>query len=86
MSVEGLQIEVADGFARIEILDGSKRGDTLAALLAVGGSGLVDVDTSGTRKTYIVPESIAEQAGLLSTPIQDPAPKKVSRTAKTKTE
>lgn len=63
---EGIQIEIEDGFARIEILDGAKRGDTVAALLAVGGSGLVDVDTSGTRKTYIVPESIAEQAGLLT--------------------
>lgn len=62
---DGIQIEVEDGVARIEFLDKSKRGDALAALIAAGGPGLIDVDTSGTRKTYIVPESIAEQAGLM---------------------
>lgn len=78
--VAGLQIEIADGFARIEFLDRSKRGEMLASLLAVGGPGLIDIDTSGPRKTYIVPESVAEQAGVLA------VPKKTARTSKTKNE
>lgn len=70
MAAEGIMIEVADGFARIQFLDKEKRGSGLAALIAVGGPELIDVDTrSNTHKTYIVPESIAVEAGLL-----DPAP------------
>lgn len=65
---EGIQVEVADGFARVEFLDKSKRGDGLAALIKAGGPGLIDVDTSGSRKTYIVPESVAEDAGLIDAP------------------
>lgn len=72
MSNEGISVEIEAGFAHIEFLDKSKRGETLAKLLAVGGPGLIDTDTSGARKTYIVPESIAEQAGLI-TPVA-PAP------------
>lgn len=79
---EGIQVEVADGFARIEFLDKSKRGDGVAALLKAGGPGMIDVDTSGSRKTYIVPESIAEQAGL----IDAPKPKRRTSTAKAKTD
>jgi hypothetical protein len=77
MSTDGIQIEVADGFARIEFLDKSKRGETLAKLIDVGGPGLIDIDTGGARKTYIVPESVAQDAGLIN------APKKTS-TAKKK--
>lgn len=66
MSIEGITIEVADGFARIEFLDKSKRGETLTKLLEVGGPGMIDTDTSGARRTYIVPESIAAQAGLIA--------------------
>lgn len=61
----GIQVVVEDGFARIEFLDKSKKGATLAALIAAGGTEMIDLDTSGTRRTYIVPESIAVQAGLL---------------------
>lgn len=75
MAIEGVQVEVEDGFARIEFLDPAKRGTTVAKLLEVGGPGLIDVDTrSGRRKIYRVPESIAEQAGLI-----DDKPKKVTR-------
>lgn len=65
MAEKGIQVEVADGFARIEFLDKELRGATLTKLLEAGGPGLIDVDTSGTRKTYIVPESIARDAGLI---------------------
>jgi hypothetical protein len=79
---EGIQVEVEGGFARIEFLHPSKYGNTLTALLEAGGSGLIDVDTSGTRKTYIVPESVAQQAGLLSgatTVVASEPAKKVSK-------
>ena len=82
MDTTGIQIEIADGFARIEFLDPSKRGDTLAALLDAGGPELMDVDTSGVRRTYIVPESIAVQAGLLG---GDPAPPRKRAPRKPKT-
>lgn len=63
---EGIEVEVADGFARIQFHDTAKKGPTLTRLLELGGPGLIDVDTrSGRRKTYIVPESIAKDAGLL---------------------
>ena len=66
MAVEGVQVEVTDGFARIEFPDPHKRGEVVAALLKAGGPGLIDVDTRGSRRrAYIVPESIAQQAGLL---------------------
>lgn len=78
---EGISVEVENGFARVEFLDKSKRGDGLAALIRAGGPGLIDVDTSGARKTYIVPESIAEEAGLIDAP-KKAAAKKTS-TAKT---
>lgn len=71
---EGVQVEIEDGFARIEFLDKSKRGAVLAELLRVGGPGLIDVDTGGTRKTYIVPESVAIDAGL----IEPPKPKRTT--------
>jgi hypothetical protein len=70
MAAEGILVEVVDGFARIQFMDRSKTGSGLAALIAVGGAELIDVDTrSEPRKVYIVPESIAVEAGLL-----DPAP------------
>lgn len=81
---EGILAEVEDGFARIQFLDPSKRGAALAKLIEVGGPELIDVDTrSNSRKTYIVPESIAQDAGLLEVA---PEPKKrAPRTTKAKT-
>lgn len=79
---EGILAEVENGFARIQFLDKSKVGPSLAKLLELGGPGLIDIDTrSNPRKTYIVPESIAQDAGLLEVA---PAPKKVTRAAKAK--
>ena len=63
---EGILAEVENGFARIQFLDASKRGPALAKLIELGGPELIDIDTrSNPRKTYIVPESIAAEAGLL---------------------
>ncbi|MBF6070148.1 hypothetical protein [Nocardia farcinica] len=73
---EGIAIEVQDGAARIEFLDGSLRGETLARLLEVGGPHAIRVETrGGDRKGYIVPEHVAVSAGLLTPP-------KTSRRAK----
>lgn len=78
---DGIAIEVEGGFARIEFLDRTKRGDALAALLRVGGPAMIDVDTrSGPRKVYVVPESIAIEAGLIA----PPAPKRAARKAAAK--
>lgn len=63
---EGILIEVEDGFAHIQFLDASKRGPALAKLLAIGGPELIETDSrSNPRKTYIVPEGMARDAGLL---------------------
>lgn len=79
---EGIQVELDSGFARVEFLNKAKVGQTLAQLLAVGGPGLIDVDTSGTRKTYIVPESIAEQAGLIESSAAETTQKRTARRPK----
>jgi len=64
----GIEIEVADGFARVSFVDRALRGPSLTALLREGGPGLIDVDTSGRRTAYVVPESVARAAGLLDAP------------------
>ena len=61
-------IEVDVGFARVEFLSTRARGRGVAALLAAGGAGLVDTDTSGRRVAFVVPESVAADAGLLAKP------------------
>lgn len=63
---EGILAEVQDGFAHIQFLDKAKVGPSIAKLLEIGGPELIDVDTrSNPRKTYIVPEGMAKEAGLL---------------------
>jgi hypothetical protein len=63
---EGIQVEVEDGFARIQFIDPSKVGPALTKLLELAGPELIGVDTrSGSRKIYIVPEGTARDAGLL---------------------
>lgn len=73
---EGIQVEVEGGFARIQFLDPSQRGPAVSRLLELGGPEMIDVDTrSGPRKIYIVPEGMAQEAGLLDDyPIQDTSP------------
>lgn len=82
--MDGLYIELRDGFAEIAFLDPSKRGATLANLIAVAGPEFVEVDTSGTRKTYRVPESVARDAGVLP-PEKAPEPAPVPTARKRKT-
>lgn len=82
---EGILAEVEDGFARIQFLDKSKVGPSLAKLIELGGPELIDIDTrSNPRKTYIVPESIAQEAGLLEVTLPTPPVRRSTR--KTKTE
>lgn len=62
----GVAVEVADGFATIDFVDPTKRGVGLAALIAVGGSEVIEKLTrSGPRVLYRVPEGNARAAGLL---------------------
>src|SRR5687767_9790581 len=66
---EGIEVEVEDGFARIQFADPAKKGEALRALLDVGGPGLIDTDSrAGRRRIYIVPESVARDVGLLDEP------------------
>lgn len=71
---EGVSVVVDDGFATIDFIDRRLRGTGLAALLAVGGPGTVEVLTRvGPRRLYRTPEGNAREAGLLDVPV---APKK----------
>lgn len=72
---EGILAEVSDGVARLQFLDKAQAGPALTKLLAVAGPEFIDVDTrSGSRKIYIVLESIARDAGLLDEPEPVDAP------------
>lgn len=63
---EGILVEVQDGFAHIQFIDRTKVGPALTKLLELGGPEMIDIDTrSNPRKTYIVPEGMAMEAGLL---------------------
>jgi hypothetical protein len=60
---EGISTEVEDGYVIISFHDPSKRGPVLTTLLEAGSP--IDVDTSGLRKRYRVPEGNARAAGLI---------------------
>jgi hypothetical protein len=77
----GVETIIEDGFATITFTDPTLRGPALAALIADVGPELVDVDTSGTRKSYIVPASAAEKAGLLDVPAKPKAKKAAAKAA-----
>lgn len=71
---EGVEVTVEDGFAVIEFVDPSKRGQGLARLFEVGTPPeLVEKRTRPTV-TYTVPEGNARAAGLLDDgePAADP--------------
>lgn len=90
---EGISVVTADGFATIEFLDSGKdrRGEVVAKLIEAGGTANIKIDTGGSRRSYIVPEAVAEKAGLLADtqtapPVPPPArPVKSARTSKVKT-
>lgn len=67
---EGVEVEVGEGFAWLTPLSGADRSAMLGQLLAAseGDPSLIEVDTSGTHRTYIVPESIAQEAGYVDKP------------------
>lgn len=73
----GVDVVVEDGFAVIDFVDRATRGPGLAALLKVGGPGLVEVVTRvGRRRLYVVPEGNAREAGLIDAPAPKKAPAK----------
>jgi hypothetical protein len=72
---EGIQVEIQDGFAHIQFLDREKSGPALRQLLDLSGPEMLDIDTrSNPRKTYIVPEGVAREAGLLDEAAETDAP------------
>jgi hypothetical protein len=62
----GISTEVEGGYALIDFLDTAKRGPALARLLQQGAP--IQIDTSGRRKRYRVPEGNAREAGLIDEP------------------
>lgn len=71
---KGIEAEVADGFAKVTFTDPSLRGPALAKVLELSGPSFIDVDTSGTRRSYNILESVAREAGLLDEPESAPKP------------
>lgn len=72
----GISVIVSDGVAHITP-DPNRRGEVARALTAV--TNLISVDTSGSRKAYIVTEETARAAGLLD---ELPAPEPAKAPAK----
>lgn len=73
---EGISVAVENGFATIEFLDKSLRGATIQKLIDAGGAQHIAVDTGGTRFSYVVPEGIARDAGLVDVAATRRAPAK----------
>jgi hypothetical protein len=65
---QGVEVDIRGGIAELAFADHQARGEALAKLHEIGGPDCVAVDTSGTRRTYVVPESIASEAGLVDKP------------------
>jgi len=61
----GLNVTVADGFAELEFTDPRLQATALGVLLEIGGPETIETSTGGRRRTYIVPEGNAREAGLL---------------------
>lgn len=62
----GVETFVDDGFATIDFVDPSLRGQGLAKLIEIGGPESVETITrDGPRRKYRVPEGNATEAGLL---------------------
>lgn len=83
---KGIEAEVADGFAKVTFTDPSLRGPAIQRVLELSGPAFIDVDTSGTRRSYTILESVAREAGLLDEPEADekPQPKAVAAKAPAK--
>jgi hypothetical protein len=61
----GVIVTVEDGFAELDFTDPRLKATSLGVLLEIGGPESIDINTGGTRRTYIVPEGNAREAGLL---------------------
>ncbi|WP_156298253.1 hypothetical protein [Mycobacterium paragordonae] len=63
---QGITVTVDDGFATLDVVDPSLRGQALATLLKIGGPDSVETLTRrGPRRLYRVPEGNAREAGLM---------------------
>lgn len=74
MPIEGVSVEVADGEARIEFVDKSIKGAVIGELAELAGRHGIRLDSGGTRRTYIVAESVAVAAGLVDPAEPEDAP------------
>lgn len=61
-----------NGDAHVSFLDVSKKAEGIAALLATGAP--IVIDTSGPRRSYVVPEGNAREAGLVDESDDDSEP------------
>lgn len=63
---QGITVTVDDGFATLDFVDPSLRGQALATLLTIGGPDSIETLTRrGPRRLYRVPEGNAREAGLI---------------------
>lgn len=72
----GIEITVTDGFAAITFIDPAAKAAALHALLEYGGAASIELDTSGERRTYVVPEGNARAVGLIDQPAEAEPEKK----------
>lgn len=72
----GVDIEIDGDTAEVDVRDPILRAQVVARMLAAAGprSGLVRVDTGGTRTTYRAPVEIVEAAGILDEELDAPTP------------
>lgn len=66
---QGVAVDVEDGFATIEFVDRSKRGQGLTTLLALTSPDNIEKQTR-PRTAYRVPVDVARAAGLLDEPTE----------------
>lgn len=64
----GVDVDVVDGQAIIGFADSAVKAEHLSKLIAIAGPTGVKVDTGGTRRTYLVSEDVASEAGLIDKP------------------
>lgn len=65
---QGVDVDIVDGQAIIGFTDSATKAEHLRKLLDIAGPTGVKVDTGGTRRTYLVSEDVASEAGLIDKP------------------
>jgi hypothetical protein len=69
----GIETFVDNGFATVDFVDPSLRGQALTKLSEIGGPESIETITrDGPRRKYRVPEGNAREAGLIDTPLDAP--------------